>query len=315
MGCHVAGGEADDTRLTLLPDTTADHARLNREAFAEFVTEIEGGASLILAKMRGDAGHGGGVQVAEGSAGYADMQRFLRLVVAESSASFDSITYAGSATLGNGERMAARDLLVEVPERTLVDDIAISVGETTLSAALPPGIRQIADTVAIAVGDGHEDYLNGPLTVTMTLPEGTREDGDIVVLHYEPTAERWFGATVKSHDPGAGTVVFETRAFGDFVVGRATSPLPGDFSSGFDAMRHGFGIDNDVIGYGAGGPQRLRDVCVCDLPLQLCARRSQRPLGQRRAGPGGNACAIDHAHDVPQRQVVAVFSVWRGCRP
>ena len=144
VGCHVAGGEAGDTRLTLVPDTTADHARLNREAFAEFVTDVEGGANLLLAKMRGDANHGGGVQVAEGSAGYAIVQRFLRLVVVESSASFDSVTYAGSATLGNGERMAARDLLIEVPARTLVDDIAISVGEKTLPAALPPGVRQIA---------------------------------------------------------------------------------------------------------------------------------------------------------------------------
>ena len=255
VGCHVAGGAADDTRLTLIPDTTAGHAGLNREAFAAFVTEVEAGAGLMLAKMRGDADHGGGVQVARGSAEYADMQRFLRLVVAESSATFDSITYEGSATLGNGERMAAGDLLIEVPERTLVDDIAISIGETTLSAVLPPGIGQIADTVAIAAGDGHEDYLNGPLTVTMTLPESTREDedGDIVVLYYEPAAQRWFGATVKSHDPGAGTVVFESRAFGDFVVGRATSPLSGDFSTGFDPARHGFGIDNDAIGYGAGG--------------------------------------------------------------
>ncbi|MCY4564330.1 MAG: hypothetical protein OXE40_07590, partial [Gammaproteobacteria bacterium] len=80
VGCHVAGGAADDTRLTLVPGTTADHARLNREAFAEFVTDVEGGASLMLAKMRGDASHGGGVQVAQDSAAYASVQRFVRLV-------------------------------------------------------------------------------------------------------------------------------------------------------------------------------------------------------------------------------------------
>ncbi len=255
VGCHVAGGEADDTRLTLVPDTTADHARLNREAFAEFVTGVEAGESLMLAKIRGDADHGGGVQVAEDTAEYANMVRFLRLVAAESSASFDSITYAGSATLGNGERLAARDLLIEVPERTLVDDIAITVGETTLSAAVPPGIRQIADPVEIAIGDRQQGYLNGPLTVTMTLPEGARqdEDGDIVVLRYEPTVERWLGVTVKNHDPGAGKLVFETRAFGAFVAGRAASPLPGDYSTGFDPARHGFRIDNDEIEYRTGG--------------------------------------------------------------
>ena len=253
VGCHVAGGEADDTRLTLVPDTTADHARLNGEAFAAFVTDVEDGANRMLAKMRGDADHGGGVQVAEDSTGYANMQRFLRLVVVESSAAFDSVTYAGSATLGNDERMAAGDLLIEVPARTLVEDIAISVSETVLPAALPPGVRQIADAVEIAVGDGHQQYLNGPLGVTMTVPEGTRDDGDIVVLHYEPTLEKWFGATVKSHDPPGGTVVFESRVFGLFVVGRATSPLPAEFSTGFDPARHGFQIQNREVEYRTGG--------------------------------------------------------------
>ena len=253
VGCHVAGGEADDTRLTLVPGTTADHARLNREAFSEFVTEVEAGASLILAKMRGDAGHGGGVQVAEDSAGYASMRRFLRLVAEESTASFDSITYAGSATLGNGESMAARDLLIGAPERTLVDDIAISIDEAALPAALPPGIRQIADAVEIVIGDEDQGYLNGPLTVTMTYPEGMREDGDIVVLRFEPTSERWFGATVKSHDPSGRTVVFESRAFGHFVLGRATSPLPGEYTTGFDPARHGFSIQNGEFEYHTGG--------------------------------------------------------------
>ena len=253
VGCHVAGGDADGTRLTLVPDTTDEHARLNREAFADFVLDVEDGENLMLAKMRGDLNHGGGVQVAEDSVEYAHMVRFLRLVVVESTASFDSVTYAGSATLGNGERMAAGDLRIEVPERTLVGDIRISVGETVLPAALPPGIRQVADAVEIAVGDEHQDFLNGPLTVTMTLPEGTREDGDIIVLHYEPDSGKWFGATLKSHDPGGGTVVFESRVFGDFVVGRATSPLPGAFSTGFDPARHGFSIESDDVEYRTGG--------------------------------------------------------------
>ncbi len=249
VGCHVAGGEAGDTRLTLVPDTTADHAKLNREAFAGFLGEVEAGESLILAKMRGDADHGGGVQVTEYSAEYANVARFLRLLVEESTASFDSITYAGSATLGNGETMAAGDLLIEVPERALVDDIAISVGETALPAALPSAVRQIADSVEITVGDEHQRHLNGPLTVAMSLPESTPDDGDIVLLQYESTSERWFGATVKSHDPGTGTLSFETRAFGHFVPVRAASPLPDTFTTGFDPRRHGFSIDNEEIDY------------------------------------------------------------------
>ena len=254
VGCHAAGGEADDTRLTLVPETTADHTSLNREAFAEFVADVEAGEALILAKMRGDADHGGGVQVAEDSAEYADMVRFLRLVVRESTASFDSITYAGSATLGNGERMAASDLLIEVPERTLVDDISISVSEMILPAALPPGFRQIADPVEIAIADEHQNRLNGPLTVTMTLPEGTRENGDLVVLRYEPTSEQWFGSHDEKPRPGRLGVWSSNPAFSvPSFVGRAASLLPAEFSTGFDAARHGFSIENNEVEYRNGG--------------------------------------------------------------
>ena len=256
VGCHVAGGEADDTRLTLVPVTTTDHARLNREAFADFVSQVEAGESLILAKVRGDADHGGGVQVAGDSVEYANMVRFLRLVVAESTTSFDAITYAGSATLGNGESMAAGDLLIEVPERTLIDDIAVSVGETPLPATLPRGIRQIADPVEIAISDEDQDCLNGPLAITMTYPQDAPQNGDLVALRYEPASARWLGATLKSHDPSSSTVVLESRVAGTFVVGRATSPLPGAFSTDFDPTRHGFRIDSGRIAYHTGGETR-----------------------------------------------------------
>ena len=249
VGCHVAGGEADDTRLTLVPDSTAEHARLNREALADFVNLVEEGESLILAKMRGDADHGGGVQVAVDSAEYANVVRFLRLVVVEGTALFDATTYAGRATIGNGETMAAGDLLIEVPERTLIDDIAISVDETILPAALPPGIRQIADPVEIVISDKDQDNLNGPLMVTMTYPEGAPQNGDIVALRYEPASAKWSGATLKSHDPSNRTVVLETRVAGSFVVGSATFPLSDKFSTGFDPTRHGFNIDNGRIEY------------------------------------------------------------------
>ena len=249
VGCHVAGGEAGDTRLTLVPDTTADHATLNRQAFVDFLADVQAGESLILAKTRGDADHGGGVQLAEHSPEYAGLVRFLRLVVEESSASFDSITYAGSATFGNGEIMAAGDLLVEAPARTLLDDIAVIVNETSLPAALPSGISQIADAVEILIADQQQHYLNGPLAIAMTYPQGSRQDGDLVALRYEPASDRWFAVTVRHHDPGDRTVVIETRAFGHFVLARATSPLPGSFTTGFDPAKHGFSIDNERFGY------------------------------------------------------------------
>ena len=249
VSCHVAGGEASDTRLLFVPDSQADHENLNREAFEDFLIDVEDGGNLMLAKTRGDAGHGGGIQAAADSAEYANLARFLGLVIEESTASFDSITYEGSATLGNGERMAAGDLVIEVPERTLVDDITIEVDETSLPAPLPRGLRQMADPVEIAISAADQDSLNGPLIVTLMYPEDVDDDGDPMVMHYEPNSRQWLPATLYRHDRKNRTVEFGSRAFSTFALVNARSDLPGERNTGFDPARHGFGITNRGYDY------------------------------------------------------------------
>ena len=56
---------------------------LNRQAFRCFLSEVAGGADMILGKARG-VGHGGGVQLRERSRGYADLKWFLTLLDEES---------------------------------------------------------------------------------------------------------------------------------------------------------------------------------------------------------------------------------------
>ena len=78
VNCHVSGGVSGHTRLVLVKSTQADHEALNLRAFEELLDAVadDGGASYVLNKIQG-VSHGGGVQVAAGSADFVNMQRFL----------------------------------------------------------------------------------------------------------------------------------------------------------------------------------------------------------------------------------------------
>ena len=163
---------------------------------------------------------------------------------------FDSVTYEGSGTLGNADRMRAGDLIIEVPDRTLVDDIRIAVRERNLPAALPIGAGQIADPVEISITDEDQDKLNAPLVMTMTYP--VRNAGgvdEVTVMHFEADQRRWLPATVVSHDAQKRQVVFNSRSFSIFVaVDFTESEIPGSWpppgTAGFDPAKHGFSISN-----------------------------------------------------------------------
>ena len=82
VNCHVAGGDSGNTRLVFVPDSDPGHLATNYQAFATFVDTVDGGADLILDKIRG-IDHGGGVQVPEDSEEYATMERFLERLAGE----------------------------------------------------------------------------------------------------------------------------------------------------------------------------------------------------------------------------------------
>ena len=77
--CHVEGGQSGNTRLVFLPSSVPDHESRNLQIFKDFLRDVEDDADYILNKIQG-VGHGGGVQVPEGTDGFADMERFLRLL-------------------------------------------------------------------------------------------------------------------------------------------------------------------------------------------------------------------------------------------
>ena len=85
VACHVAGGVSGNTRLVFVRASEAGHEARNLRAFENFLTEVDDGASVVLNKIQGVA-HGGGVQVAAGTADFAHMERFLRLLGEEVSA-------------------------------------------------------------------------------------------------------------------------------------------------------------------------------------------------------------------------------------
>ena len=80
--CHIADGLAEATRLRVLPGPNV--AANNHAAFRRFVDTVPDGDALILEKVQGQAGHGGGIQLAAGSADFRNMQTYLGRLVAES---------------------------------------------------------------------------------------------------------------------------------------------------------------------------------------------------------------------------------------
>ncbi len=104
INCHVEGGVSGNTRLVFVTDADADHLATNLSVFEDFLAEVEDGADLILNKIQGALGHGGGIQVAAGTDEFSGMERFLGLLAGEEVAPV-TIT---PANLFNGVKMASR---------------------------------------------------------------------------------------------------------------------------------------------------------------------------------------------------------------
>ena len=82
MTCHVSGGQAADTRLVFAGTGVENLQAANHDVFRKFVANSDR-ASLVLAKVRGEANHGGGEQLTSGSMDYASLQTYLARLVDE----------------------------------------------------------------------------------------------------------------------------------------------------------------------------------------------------------------------------------------
>ena len=100
ISCHRSGGQAGSTALRFTSSAPSNH-----DVFDSYVnTPLPGSrANTVLTKIRGGAGHGGGVQVTEGSSEYQRFTQYMDLLseVPEPTPSVPSAPLNVSATAGN----------------------------------------------------------------------------------------------------------------------------------------------------------------------------------------------------------------------
>ena len=80
IACHVSGGQSANTRLVLVRSTAPDHVNTNRQIFEDYVRDVDDGANVILNKVQGASGHGGGSQLIAGSTEFESLRRFVALL-------------------------------------------------------------------------------------------------------------------------------------------------------------------------------------------------------------------------------------------
>ena len=148
--CHVDGGVAGATRLLFVGASSANHEARNLKVFEDFIAkvedaEVEDGATYILNKIQGVA-HGGGVQVANGTPEFADMQRFLGL-------------------LGEGVESAP------LTPQTLFDTVTLASPRKTLRRAALIFAGRIPTDAEYAAAERGADALRAAIRGLMTGPE------------------------------------------------------------------------------------------------------------------------------------------------
>lgn len=74
INCHVSGGIAQGTRLVFQPE--ADQETHNREQFESLLTS-PANADLVISKVQGGSGHGGGTPLPGGSDGFNEVRNFV----------------------------------------------------------------------------------------------------------------------------------------------------------------------------------------------------------------------------------------------
>ena len=81
INCHRSGGQASGTPLRFTASALGNH-----DVFDSYVNNPSPGAraNTVLTKIRGGAGHGGGVQVSEGSSEYQKFSKYMELLSAAS---------------------------------------------------------------------------------------------------------------------------------------------------------------------------------------------------------------------------------------
>ena len=172
--CHVIGGDSGGTRLVFVLASDAAHLETNRQAFVNLLSRTASGKGLVLDKVRGLRGHGGGLQLAEDSEDYANLERFLTLLEAEMAAAAPGRT-PPLATTGVGHPMLVSPHSRPIAESGGYVYVANTPADTVdvIDAQTRRVIRRIdvgVDPVSVAVRpDGREVWVANHVSDTVSV--------------------------------------------------------------------------------------------------------------------------------------------------
>ena len=140
VNCHVDGGLSGNTRLVFVPDSEQDHLARNLDVFRDFIARVDGGTSLILNKVQGVA-HGGGIQVAAGTAEFEALRTFFDLLAEDLDIVGPTLTAGelfNTVTVESARRTLYRAALVFAGRPPTAEELALFPGGTT---------KQLRDTI------------------------------------------------------------------------------------------------------------------------------------------------------------------------
>ena len=81
--CHIGGGAASSSAMLFVGSSAEGYQQSNYNTLLNYIQSAPNGDSLIVSKPQGTVAHGGGVQLAPGSAGLADWSSFIASALAE----------------------------------------------------------------------------------------------------------------------------------------------------------------------------------------------------------------------------------------
>lgn len=142
--CHVSEGVSGGTRLVFKEG--AGQAVYNAGVFAAFLQGDAYGANVILAKVRGDSNHGGGVVFAANSVQYSQLSLYL-----------SGLTHTAPAST------ALAKVVVDTPQATLRRALLLMTGRLPSEqelTAVATGDKALRHTLRQALqGDGFHQFL------------------------------------------------------------------------------------------------------------------------------------------------------------
>ncbi|MBL6698163.1 MAG: fibronectin type III domain-containing protein, partial [Luminiphilus sp.] len=167
IGCHRSGGQAGGTSLRFTSSASSNH-----DVFDSYVNTPTPGsrANTVLTKIRGGAGHGGGVQVTEGSSEYQRFTQYMDLLseVPEPTPSLPSAPLNVSAAAGN----ASATVSFSVPS----DDGGATI--ISYAATSSPGSLSGSCTASPCLVEGLSNGTAYTFTVSATNEAGEGPDSD-----------------------------------------------------------------------------------------------------------------------------------------